>query len=313
MYHRLHPRHKCHGFTLFNIKMINSKEIIKQVQKIDINTKRLVDGLISGNYHSIFKGQGIEFSEIRDYKAGDDIRSIDWKVTARFNRPFVKEFIEERDLNIYFAFDFSASNLFGNIVDKKRKSLDIVASLMFSALRNNDNVGLFIFTDGVEKYYSARKGKKHILKLISNLISYTPNNKITNLNKSLFNIGNIIKKRSIIFIISDFYSDNFSKPLSILKNKHDVIAIKVNDSRENSIPDVGNIQLEDEETGEQIFVNTSDEKFRKNYMQIMKAENAKQKKLFKKYKIDSIQLLTDQEYKVSLKKFFNLRKKKVNV
>lgn len=291
--------------------MQETKDVIKQVRKIEIATKHLVDGIIAGNYHSIFKGQGIEFSEIRNYKPGDDIRSIDWKVTARFNQPFIKEFIEERDLRVYFAFDFSASGSFGNVVEKKRKAIELTATLMFSALRNNDNVGLFIFTDGVEKYIPARKGKRHILKLISSLVTHKPKSKTTNLNNSLAHISNVIKKRSILFIISDFYSQDFTKPLVILKNRHDVIAIKVQDNREISIPDIGLIQLEDEETGEQILVDTSDKEFRKNYAKVMNKQLSNIDNLFKKCKIDSVNITTDEPYEVPLRKFFRLRQKKV--
>ncbi|MCK4884199.1 MAG: DUF58 domain-containing protein, partial [Candidatus Diapherotrites archaeon] len=253
--------------------MQETKEIINQVKKIEINTKKLVDGLIAGNYHSIFKGNGIEFSEIRDYRAGDDVRSIDWKVTARRNHPFIKEFIEERDLSIYFAIDLSASGSFGNTVAKRRKATEFVASLMFSALKNNDNVGLFMLTDQVEKFIPARKGRKHVLKMISNLVSFKPISKTTDLNNSLAFVSNVIKKRSIVFIVSDFYCDDFTEPLKFLKTKHDVIAIRISDGREKEIPDIGLIELEDEETGEQILVDTTDESFRNNYLKIIKKED----------------------------------------
>jgi uncharacterized protein (DUF58 family) len=291
--------------------MQETKDIIKQVKKIEIITKHLVDGIISGNYHSIFKGQGIEFSEIREYKHGDDIRAIDWKVTARFNHPFIKEFIEERDLRVYFAFDLSGSGNFGNLIEKKRKAIELTATLMFSALKNNDNVGLFIFTDSVEKYIPARKGKRHILKLLSDLIMHDTKSIKTDINNSLAFISNVVKKRSILFIISDFYSDDFMKPLSILKNHHDVIAIKVNDEREKIIPDVGLIELEDEETGEQILVDTSDEEFRLNYSKIMQQQTEKINYIFKKNKIDSIDISADRSYEIPLRKFFNMRKRRV--
>jgi len=287
------------------------KKVIAQVRKIEITTKHLVDGIIAGNYHSIFKGQGIEFSEIRDYKPGDDIRSIDWKVTARFNRPFIKEFIEERDLRVYFVFDYSGSGSFGNQVEKRRKAIELTATLMFSAMRNNDNIGLFLFTDKVEKYIPARKGKRHVLKLISNLVRHQPTSKKTNLNDSLAFISNVIKKRSILFVVSDFNSEDFSKPLSVLKNRHDIVAIKVNDGRENSIPDVGLIQLEDEETGEQILVDTSDEEFRTNYESIIKKESEKLEKTFRKYNVDTINILTDESYETPLRKFFKTRQRRL--
>ena len=291
--------------------MQDTIEVLKQVRKIEIATKHLVDGIIAGDYHSIFKGQGIEFSEIRDYRPGDDVRAIDWKVTARYNHPFVKDFIEERDLRIYFAFDFSASQSFGNLIEKRRKAIELTATLMFSALRNNDNVGLFIFTDGVEKYIPARKGRRHVLKLISSLVTHEPKSKKTDLGCSLAYISNIIKKRSVLFIISDFYSEDFIKPLSILKNRHDVIAINVGDIREKEIPDVGLIRLEDEETEEQILIDTSDEEFRKKYKKVMEDQAEKIDRLFKKHNIDTVNIMTDEPYEIPLRKFFSARRKKV--
>ena len=287
--------------------MRETKEILKQVRKIEIVTKNLVDGLITGEYHSIFKGQGIEFSEIRDYRPGDDIRAIDWKVTARFDHPFVKEFIEERDLNVYFVFDYSASNYFGNLIEKRRKAIELTATLMFSAMKNNDNVGLFIFTEDIEKFIPARKGRRHVLKLISSLVSHKPQSKGTDIEKALSHVSNIIKKRSVIFILSDFYNQDFSKPLKILKRRHDVIAIKVNDAREAEIPDVGLIQLEDEETGEQLLVDTSDQGFRDNYAKLVNKEEIRLRNLFNKNGVDVININTDSPYESPLRKFFRMR------
>lgn len=293
--------------------MLSTKEVISQVKKIEITTKHLVDGIISGNYHSVFKGQGIEFSEIRDYKPGDDIRSIDWKVTARFNHPYIKEFIEERDLRVYFLSDYSGSGTFGNLIEKRRKAIELTATLMFSAMRNNDNVGLFIFTDVVEKFIPARKGKRHVLKLISSLINHEPKSKKTNIDNALRYVSNIVKKRSVIFIISDFYGQEFSKPLGILKNRHDLIAIRVNDSREFSIPDVGLIQLEDEETEEQLLIDTSDENFRKKYSKVMLEEDNGLDFVFKKRKIDTIKIISDEPYETPLRRFFKIRQKRVKM
>lgn len=284
------------------------KEILKQIKRIEINTKKLVDGLISSNYHSIFKGTGVEFSEIKEYNPGDDIRTIDWKVTARFNKPFIKEFIEERDLSVYFVLDVSASGSFGNNVEKKRKSIELIASLMFSALRNNDSVGLFLVTDKIEKFLLARKGRKHILRLLTYLLTYEPVSRKTDLNISLKYISKILKKRNVVFIVSDYFSDDFSVPLKVLKKKNDVIAIKIIDKREKEIPDVGYIHLEDEETGEQIVVDTSDKTFRDNYYNLIKEHDKRLEKLFRKYKIDFIEILTDEEYSKPLKKFFKIRR-----
>ncbi len=287
------------------------KDILKQVKKIEITTKHLVDGLIAGNYHSVFKGQGIEFSDIREYMAGDDIRAIDWKVTARFDQPYVKEFIEERDLNVYFAFDFSGSGSFGSTISKVQKALELTASLMFSAVQNNDNIGLFLFTDKLEKFIPARKGRKHLLQALSTLVSYEPKSKNTDISHALASISKIIKKRSILFVISDFHPINFMQAMKLLKAMHDVIAINVSDTRESGLPDVGLIQLEDEETGEQILVDTSDKEFRTNYQRMMAEENLRIASLFRKLKIDTINILTDEPYETPLRKFFKTRKYRV--
>jgi uncharacterized protein (DUF58 family) len=287
--------------------MEQTKEIIKKVKKLEITTKQLVEGIITGNYHSIFKGQGIEFSETREYRAGDDIRSIDWKVTARFNHPFIKEFIEERDLQVYFAIDMSGSSSFGNNISKRNKAIEVVASLMFAALKNKDNVGVFLFTDKVETFIPARKGKKHVLKAISKIVQFKQESNKTNLNQSLKFISKVIKKRSIVFILSDFFDKNYIKPLKILKNKHDIIALRVIDEREKEIPDVGLIELEDEETGEQLLLDTSDEDFRNNYLKIMQQEEQKIIDKFRRNKIDIVNILTDENYVIPLKKFFKIR------
>jgi uncharacterized protein (DUF58 family) len=291
--------------------MEQTKEIIKKVKKIEITTKQLVECLVTGNYHSIFKGQGIEFSESREYHIGDDVRSIDWKVTARFDHPFVKEFIEERDLNVYFALDMSGSSAFGNNISKKMKSIEIIASLMFGAMKNNDNVGLFLFTDGIEQFIPARKGKKHVLKCISKIVSFQPKSKSTNLHDTLKYISKVIKKRSIIFIVSDFFDEGFLNPLKILKNRHDVIALRIIDKREIEIPDIGFIELEDEETGEQILVDTSDDEFRMNYIELMKQREKHLVQSLHKIKIDIVSIFTDEAFEVPLRKFFNIRLRRV--
>jgi len=246
-------------------------------------------------------------SEIRNYTPGDDIRAIDWKVTARFNEPFIKKFIEERDLSVYFVLDISGSENFGSDITKKRKSIELIASLMFSALRNNDKVGLFLFTDNIEKYILARKGKKHIFKVLSELLSYKPQSKKTDLKNSLASVSNILKKRSIVFIVSDFYSEDFLKPLKILKRKHDLVLIKISDKREKEIPDIGLIELEDEETGEQILVDTSNVEFRNNYINLINLHDEKLKTQFKKYKLDFIEITSEEPYEKPLRRFFKIR------
>jgi uncharacterized protein (DUF58 family) len=291
--------------------MEQTKEIIRNVKKLEITTKQLVDGLITGNYHSIFKGQGIEFSESREYQVGDDVRTIDWKVTARFDQPYIKEFIEERDLYVYFVLDMSGSSSFGNTISKRKKALEIVASLMFAASQNNDNVGVFLFTDTIEMFIPARKGRKHMLKAISRIIGFQPHSTKTDLYSSLGYISKVIKKRSIIFIISDFFDEDYVHPIKILKNKHDVIALRIIDKREQEIPDIGLIELEDEETGEQILVDTSDEEFRQTYRENLQAYEEALFHTLRKIKVDVVNILTDEPFEIPLKKFFKLRLQRV--
>jgi uncharacterized protein (DUF58 family) len=288
--------------------MEQTQEILKQIKKLEISTKYLVDKLIAGNYRSLFKGQGIEFSELREYRSGDDVRSIDWNVTARYNQPYVKEFVEERSLEVYFILDLSDSESFGNKISKKRKALEIVASLMFAALRNNDNIGIFLFTEKIEKFIPARKGKKHVLQILSSIISFQPKSKITNLKATLVQVSQILKKRSILFIVSDFFDSNdYSKPLKILRRKHDIILLKIVDLREQEIPQIGLIELEDKETGEQILVDASNPVFLRKYTEIVLDNELQFMSTLGKLKLDCIKILTDENYEVPLRKFFKKR------
>ncbi len=288
--------------------MSQTKDILKKIRKIELTTKKLVEGLLQGAYHSVFKGRGIEFSEVREYVPGDDIRTIDWNVTARMNSPFVKEFVEERDLTVYILFDVSASNEFGSKISKKDAATELAASIMFAALKNNDSIGLCLFTEKVEHFVRPRKGRKHVLKLIRDIIYFKPELKGTNIHETLRYISNIIKRRGIIFIISDFFSEkNYLAQLRILKKRHDVIAININDIREKEIPDIGYIELEDEETGEQLLLDTSDPDFRENYLRIVKEENDSVNSMLKKLGVDIVELRSDEAYEVPLRRFFRLR------
>jgi uncharacterized protein (DUF58 family) len=287
------------------------KEILKKVKNLEIKTNRPVDGLIAGNYHSVFKGRGIEFSEVREYIPGDDVRAIDWNVTARFNAPFIKEFIEERDLDIYIVFDMSASSEFGSEKSKKDTGLEIAASIMFSALRNNDNIGLCLFTDHIEKFLRPRKGRSFALKLLRFLVYYEPESRGTDLNASLMQLTRIIKRRGIVFIVSDFLSGDFEKPVRYLKNRHDVILINLYDIREEDIPDIGYAFIEDNETGEQVLVNTSDNEFRKAYAEEIRKRRTRLLGKLKKMKIDMIQINTSEPFQVPLRRFFDSRKRRM--
>ncbi|MFQ6062044.1 MAG: DUF58 domain-containing protein, partial [Methanosarcinales archaeon] len=268
---------------------MKTKQILKKVKQIEVKTNHIVDNLIYGAYNSVFKGRGIEFSEVREYQIDDDPRSIDWNVTARMNHPFVKEYIEERDLTILIVFDISGSSDFGTqLALKKDIGIELSASLAFSAQRSNDRVGLFLTTNKVEKYLPPRKGRKHILRVIREMIYFTPRERTTNLGVPLEFINKVIKKKSIIFIISDFQDsmDNFKKPLSVLRNKHDVVAVRLWDLRELEMPDIGLVELEDEETGEQILVDTSDPEFRENYSKLVELQRNELKSFMNQQKID---------------------------
>lgn len=287
------------------------KAVLKNVKKLEIKTKHLVDGLLQGAYHSIFHGRGIEFSEVREYVMGDDIRTIDWNVTARMNQPFVKEFIEERDLTVYVVFDFSASGNFGSKKRKRDAAVELSASIMFAAMRNNDRVGLCLFTDKVEKYIPPRKGRKHVLQMIRELIYYEPKSRNTNLSSTLSYLSKAIKRRSIVFVISDFFCEGFQKPLKMLRSRNDVILINLGDTREHEIPDIGFIELEDEETGEQILLDTSDEEFKKNYSALVEERNTKLKNTLKKVKVDMVNIRSDESFDIPLRRFFKQREKRM--
>jgi len=287
------------------------KEVLKRVKKLEIKTSRLVEGLVSGEYHSVFKGRGIEFAEVRGYVPGDDIRAIDWNVTARFNAPFVKEFIEERDLTLFIVFDVSSSNEFGFERRKKEIGYDIAASLMFAALRNNDRAGLCLFTSEVELFIPPGKGKKHMLKLLRELIYYEPKNRNTDIRAALSYLNNVIKKRSIVFIISDFLAPDFERPLKQLKNRHDVILVNITDMREAQIPDIGYAFLEDQETGEQMLVDTSDPEFRARYTELVKAKQDAFFARMKRIGVDIIQVNTSEPFYIPLQRFFKMRERRV--
>lgn len=288
------------------------KQILKKVKKVEITTKGLVDGIMQGAYHSIFKGRGMEFSDVREYCYGDEIKSIDWNVTARMDKPYIKEFVEERDLTAYIIFDASGSNDFGYEKQKKETMIEIAASLIFAAQKNNDNVGLFIFTDKIEKFIPARKGKKHALKLIRELIHHNPKNKQTNIKASLEYIAKVIKKRNILFLISDFDDDNFQKQLQILKKRNDMIPINISDLRENTLPNLGYIELTDPETGEDFIINTNDKELIKEYYKLLKKQDSQTDKIFKKNKIEQIHISSDEDYVLAIKNYFKKRLMKIN-
>jgi uncharacterized protein (DUF58 family) len=284
--------------------MDDRAELIRQIKKIDIATGVLVEGLQSGLHHSVFKGQGIEFTEIREYVPGDDIRSIDWKVTARYDHPYIKEFTEERDQTFHFVVDISGSSGFGSLSTKERKIFEVTASLAFAAVRNNDRVGLVLFSDRVEKFIPAKRGRKHLAGLFNTMIEHKAVSKKTDLSTALKFLGTVLSRHSSVVILSDFASSSFLLPLRILRRRHEVIAIRVTDPREQDLPDVGFIELEDPETGDQVLVNTSDPGIRHRYHELVAESDKKMHIDFVRNRIGEVVLSTNEPYDIPLKRFF---------
>lgn len=245
---------------------MDTKELLKKVRKIEIKTRRLSNHIFGGEYHSTFKGRGMTFSEVRQYQYGDDIRAIDWNVTARYNEPYIKVFEEERELTMMLVVDISGSESFGTSNQFKKDTVtEIAATLAFSAIQNNDKVGLILFSDQVELFIPPKKGKSHVLRIIRELIEFQPKSKQTNISEALKFLSNIIKKKAIVFMLSDFMDDNYERTLKLVGNKHDVTGIRVYDKHDEEIPNLGMVPMTDAETGETHLVNTIASSVRKQY------------------------------------------------
>ena len=283
-------------------------EVLKKVRQIEIKTKGLSNHIFAGEYHTAFKGTGMAFSEVREYVNGDDLRTIDWNVTARYNSPFVKVFEEEREMTVILLIDVSASTNFGtNFQFKRDLCTEIAAIFAFSAIKNNDKVGIIFFSNEVEKYIPPQKGKKHILRLIQEIINFKPKHKKTNIESALEYLNMVIKKRSISFIISDFISANYQKSIKIIKKRHDIIGIKLNDKSEKDLPNIGLIPLQNSETGEKYFLDSSNKKVREKFSNEKIFNDQKVKIFFQQNGIDLIELNTGEEYIKPLMNFFKNR------
>jgi uncharacterized protein (DUF58 family) len=288
-----------------------TKELLKQVRQIEIRTKGLVNHLFSGEYHSVFKGRGMEFSEVREYQYGDDIRNIDWNVTARFGHPYIKVFEEERELTVMLMVDMSGSLMFGSVSKtKQRVAAELSAILAFSALKNNDKVGLILFTDKIEKFVPPRKGNKHVLRIIREVLSFEPEGNATDIKAALEFMNNAIKKRSIIFLLSDFLDEDYEKILRVVGKKNDLIGVVLDDRRENEIPPVGLIKFTDAESGEERWIDTSSASVRKVMKQARNKEVAKRNTMFLTSRLDSIHVQTGVDYIKPLVQFFRMREKR---
>jgi uncharacterized protein (DUF58 family) len=287
---------------------VEATELLKKVRKIEIKTRGLTNHIFAGQYHSAFKGKGMSFSEVREYQYGDDLRNIDWNVTARFNHPFVKIFEEERELTVMLVIDVSGSRDFGTQVRLKKTLLaELAAVISFSAIQNNDKIGVILFSDKVEKFIPPKKGRSHILRIIQELIEFEPVSKNTNITEGLRYLTNAIKKKSVAFLISDFFSPNFEDALRIANRKHDLVALRVYDQREAELPPVGLVQMNDAETGKQVWADTSDTAFRAYYHQCWEENQNKLNELFKKCGVDNTLIRTDQDYVKPLMHLFNQR------
>ncbi|MCG6914418.1 DUF58 domain-containing protein [bacterium BMS3Abin03] len=288
-----------------------TKELLKQVRQIEIRTKGLVNQVFSGEYHSVFKGRGMEFSEVREYQFGDDIRNIDWNVTARFGHPYIKVFEEERELTVMLMVDLSGSLMFGSVSKtKQRVAAELSAILAFSALKNNDKVGLILFTDKIEKFVPPRKGNKHVLRIIREVLSFEPEGNSTNIKAALEFMNNAIKKRSIVFLLSDFLDDGYEKILKVVGRKHDLIGVVLDDRRENEFPSIGLVKFTDAETGTERWIDTSSRRVRQAMKQARSQETSKRDSMFLKSRLDKIYVQTGEDYIKPLVQFFRLRERR---
>lgn len=287
------------------------KEILKKVRHIEIRTTRLVNDLFGGEYESVFKGQGIEFADVREYVPGDDIRTIDWNVTARSQQAFVKKFVEERELTVIFMVDMSGSQYFGTGEKLKAEvAAEITALLAFAATQNKDKTGLLITTDAVEKFVPVKKGRTHVLRVVREILYYKPKGHRTRLSAGLEYLNNFLTRTAVIFVISDFLDQGYEKALKILSKRHDVIAIHLSDRREQDLPSVGLLEVQDRETGEMRLVDTSAWNFRKSYQKQARERQEQLDRLFKSLSIDKIDIPAESSYIEPLMRFFRIREQR---
>ena len=295
-----------------------ARDILKKIQRLELKTRGLVSATFSGQYRSVFKGRGMNFEEVREYQAGDEVRSIDWNVTAKYcevhGAAYVKKFTEERELTVMLVVDVSASGEFGSVHLSKRELAAEVASLFaFSAIRNNDKVGLILFSDEVELFIPPKKGRVHTLRLIREILYFEPKRRGTEPGVALDYLNQVLHRRSVVFLISDFQAEDFSRQLAVTARRHDLIAIPIVDPREEDLPDVGLLTLEDAETGEQMEINTSDRGTRLAYLRAVEVRTAERLKDFRKKRIDAISLKTDDDYLPALRAFFRTRERRLQI
>ena len=291
---------------------METRDLLKKVRQVEIKTRGMVNQLFSGEYHSVFKGRGMEFSEVREYQFGDEIRTIDWNVSARFDKPFVKVFEEERELTVMLLVDLSASGDFGTAEQLKNDvAAEICAVLAFSAIKNNDKVGMIMFTDRIEKFVPPKKGRAHILRIIRELLSPRMQGTGTNIRAALEYFNHVSKKRTIAFLISDFIDEGYDKILGIVARKHDLIAVHISDPREEVLPDAGFLALRDAESGTLRWVDSGSAAVRKSFVAFWERRRALQKSIFIRSRVDAIPIRIDKPYLKPIADFFRLREKRL--
>ena len=287
-------------------------EILKKIRKLEIRTRHFAETAFAGQYHSVFKGRGMNFDEFREYDFGDEVRSIDWNVTARMGHPYVRKYVEERELTVMLLIDVSASGSYGSISASKRElAAEVACALAFCASRNNDKVGLILFTDRVELYIAPVKGRVHILRILREILYFEPTGRKTDLKPPVDYLNRVTTRRAVVFILSDFHVENFEKPLTICSRRHDVIAVPIEDRGELSLPNVGWIRVENPETGAVFEIDSSDQRVRSQFAQIAAKERLDRDALFRRINIDSIPLRTDKDYFPILRSFFIRREKRL--
>ena len=288
--------------------MNDTREILRKIRRLELRTRRLVESSFAGQYQSVFKGRGMNFEEVRPYTPGDEIRAIDWNVTARTGEPYIKKFTEEREMTVMIVLDVSASGDFGSIRESKRElAAEVAAVLAFSAIHNNDKVGLLLFSDRVELFIPPKKGRMHILRLIREMLYFEPLGRGTDLSGALEYMNKVVTRRAVVFLISDFLTGDFTRPLTVSAKRHDMVAISVVDPAEEKLPNVGVILLEDPETGEQIEVDTSRREVTRAYAELSEKRTRETRRLFGARGIDGIELRTDADYLPVLRNFFDRR------
>lgn len=290
------------------------KELAKKIRYIQIYTSKAVNDTLAGEYESVFKGRGMEFEEVRGYQVGDDVRNIDWNVTARTGEPYVKIFKEERELTVLFLVDLSASGSFGSVSRTKNEiAAEICALLAFSAIKNNDKVGLLVFTDRVEMFIPPAKGTTHVLRIIREVLNFSPGRSGTDIGEGIDYIGRVTNKKSVLFLVSDFLQEGYENKVRILAKRHDLIAISITDPREISMPDCGLVQLEDAETGEMLLIDTGSAAFRKKYKMLGNQRLDRLRKLFRSMDVDHIEVTTGSDYLFDLIRFFKARERRISM